>query len=592
MSAPLTFGVELEFAIATEDWRGNRELLAPGLNRTTQKPMVSSHVRQRAAKRIFGSALRESGYPVQSDVDIAKDNSQWTLDIDHSVRGPMDSPYKWYAIEVTYPAYSFSAEALRAVENVCSILIKSFIIETNETTGLHVHVRNGNSGFTFDSLRKLMAFLWAFTPQLESLHPFGRTGGSTEEEINFSCSMREASGFATCRGQLKNGRPSPIEGVAAILNSSTKKELYKMVTGSDWNARYMAYNVWDLAMWEMPDESDDTVAYKPTIEFRQHEGTVDPARVINWIRTVVDLFSQRDFTIIHLLNYLDLSGPAKFYADNGYPLKHAKKVGPDSPKPRWDYERSKIIPYTESQKQQQRALHDTFEALQRASRAQGELEAQRQVFKFDPTEAIWLVHNPLLNIESATLFNEGVGEYVQTPDSSRVNSPQPYDGLEESSSSHRGSDKHPGSSEGQKNSEGEEDNFDKSDDSIGEWLIKNGLPPPSSLGSDESSDCSKGRSNDQGDSSVDSGNDSCGAIHVATAVKIVYSNVAEPTSNYDHEAQVTFNHGNIYDSESDDHGLSPLDLLVEAAQGYDSSSDDLVICQLTYSLGYHPKIPT
>ena len=132
--------------------------------------------------------------------------------------------------------------------------------------------------------------------------------------------------------------------------------------------------------WFIESKHDREYNYHPpTIEFRGHEGTLEPARVISWIKTLVSIISfvdtadlesltyllqkaldekwqkqgidqdeelqakfgpipaEGDFTIIDLLRYMQLDELADFYSDKIYEF-----VGiPPIHKPRlwlWDYE--------------------------------------------------------------------------------------------------------------------------------------------------------------------------------------------------------------------------------------------------------------
>ena len=64
--------------------------------------------------------------------------------------------------------------ALQEVDRAVSLLSNTYLLSLNKTTGLHVHVRNGLHGFYFHTLQHLMAFLFAFEPQLNTLHLQGR----------------------------------------------------------------------------------------------------------------------------------------------------------------------------------------------------------------------------------------------------------------------------------------------------------------------------------------------------------------------------------------------------------------------------------
>ncbi|KAH6678453.1 hypothetical protein B0J14DRAFT_449226, partial [Halenospora varia] len=124
--------------------------------------------------------------------------------------------------------------------------------------------------------------------------------------------------------------------------------------------RYVAYNFLPLLQWENAPEA---AWNKPTVEFRQHKGTLDSESVLAWIQVAVGIVRfcrdataasfldlvhvvkhetweklgdgrdeerERDngpilaekrhngFNIFHLLERIGLSGPMRFYQKRGF----------------------------------------------------------------------------------------------------------------------------------------------------------------------------------------------------------------------------------------------------------------------------------
>lgn len=128
-----------------------------------------------------------------------------------------------------------------------------------------------------------------------------------------------------------------------------------------FNDKAMRYNVSNLVKY-LQDEDEPSNSGIPTIEFRQHEGTLDAQRVVQWCSTVVgiinfvdtadqvylrnlllkvvdetwqkegylkDVFQQDkfgpipaegSFTVIDLFRYMHLNEQAKFYSSRLNPV--------------------------------------------------------------------------------------------------------------------------------------------------------------------------------------------------------------------------------------------------------------------------------
>jgi hypothetical protein len=102
---------------------------------------------------------------------------------------------------VISPAFDFTAESLKAVEDMCLLLTNNYRTDVNETTGLHVHVGHRSQGFKFQDIQKLLAFLWTFDPMLETLHPQFRV------DRDYVHSLRERSNFSNNWGIKWGSRP-------------------------------------------------------------------------------------------------------------------------------------------------------------------------------------------------------------------------------------------------------------------------------------------------------------------------------------------------------------------------------------------------
>ncbi|RDL41899.1 uncharacterized protein BP5553_01878 [Venustampulla echinocandica] len=385
MSEHLTFGIELEFAVGylapydkTPEDLGNREARLPFLydyinefkwrdscdfdNVLRDDCICSdSEIPTDGAMEHIADTLREANYSVQvagPSSGTSHDLSKWMVTFDSSIHGPakdcsrpgemIGSGYRYFGIELVSPVLNFSSSSLQAVANICELLTSKYVINTNDSTGLHVHVGNGTDGFSFNNIRKLVSFFWAFTPQLNTLHPPVRQSMNHTGNTCYG-SLRENSEFSLwCRTECTTN-PSILKKLTILLDCVDQATLLKSIENLYSEDRGMAYNFMGLV-----EENG-----KPTIEFRQHEGTMDAAAATAWIETAVGivnfcqnasamslnvllnitmfeswerLFDGRDderervygpplaedaFTVIDLLKHINLHGPAQFYEERG-----------------------------------------------------------------------------------------------------------------------------------------------------------------------------------------------------------------------------------------------------------------------------------
>ncbi|KAM3071269.1 hypothetical protein ACMFMF_007742 [Clarireedia jacksonii] len=332
-----TFGVEFEFVIAAicdprqpkidpDDQRQvyfdtiDEDFLDKSPGAQTAHRTIANHF---TIQRHIRAVLRQGGFATgdgdNGDIDV------WEVVGDASIRTQLGGEYQYFGIEVRTPAFYYESDALLAIRGVCSLLKSQFRVSVNKSCGLHVHVGNcAGDGFTLPHLRRIVAFLHAFEPQLDTVHPSHRLR-------NIYCD--------SFRGGTKY---------------SYLQELTNMAC--DGSGTSLAYSL---------DRIQDAVRYvslRPfaTIEFRQHEATLEFEEVDMWIHTVIGIiawlhhasdnevgallsiaeqenwaaegekgglhdadmmlrlgpaFADREFTFTDLLKSMNLSGPADYYKD-------------------------------------------------------------------------------------------------------------------------------------------------------------------------------------------------------------------------------------------------------------------------------------
>ena len=371
----LSFGIEVEMLVATlSPWdphpnpRETRTVSFPrepnAKNPTVAVGATHEDVMHHVSQTLLAAGLQVSTTEFQTH-DPDPDFTAWSVDRDPSV-GPLEversrNGYQSVGIEVRSPAYFYSANSLKEVGYAMGVLTSKYVLSVNHTTGLHVHVGNGMESFQFDTMRRLIAFLWAFEPQISTLHPPQRFNH------NWAGSLRYASVFSRSFGDACSRLPRPLEGVAHFLKSNNWQGLLADCGSGNGRIPRLAYRFADLAQFH---EDRRLPTHKLTVEFRQHAGSVDGEEIKNWVRATVgivgfiidsdpralkDLFSiiaaetfdgengetiepvlaETEFTIIDLLRHMNLNIPAAYYQQRGlYKIRlgfDGEVVNPKSP---------------------------------------------------------------------------------------------------------------------------------------------------------------------------------------------------------------------------------------------------------------------
>lgn len=358
----LTFGVEFEFALAIVADRSRPHPELEGETRVLRIEPIAEDIKftndcftvtHITIQDHISRALTSAGYPCESSRKAKKGYGKWEVKQDGSIREPAcEFNYTWFEVELVSPAMWFCEESIQAVMNVCQIVTSTYLVHVNETCGFHVHVGIGNENlgkFKFSTLRNLYALLWAFEPQLDTLHPSHRQEG-------WFCQSLRRKTYKDKHGQMLK----PLEGISAFLKCKDVDELAEVI----YITRSQAYNI-SNALDKF--SSSDMRYSKDTIEFRQHEATLDGERVKAWIKTVVgivnfardielnpDYFTrllevakfevvekdrskarlcEKGFTVIDLLKSLGLFEPALFYLKRGLYGPHRPRYSPLSPMP-------------------------------------------------------------------------------------------------------------------------------------------------------------------------------------------------------------------------------------------------------------------
>lgn len=154
----------------------------------------------------------------------------------------------WYGCEVVSPVLEYNAESLETIKKVCAAIERAGGT-ANLACGMHVHV--GLRDRTTDNVKNLVRAYGHFANEIDSVLPRSRRNGGASSRW--------------CRPVFNSiNRTRFLQRLACCSSIS---DIDYLIQG--YNSRYSALSL---------------AAYSRigTIEFRQHSGTCDPAKVCFW----------------------------------------------------------------------------------------------------------------------------------------------------------------------------------------------------------------------------------------------------------------------------------------------------------------------
>lgn len=303
----LSFGIELEFSLAAlpfdvEDLEvpdGRKVYGIIGEDGGPNQPTVQLTLalllkkkgdRRNATQRHISNTLTKIGIRAIGEMDRVHEFAdmpldRWNVTEDTTIKHPplegFRTFYEFQEVEMQSPAYLMTEGSLRDVQRVCHLITRTYRTYNGQSTGLHVHVGNSTRGFTLETVQNVVAILFAFEPQLDTLHPEHR------RKNGYCLPLRSSSRLALRMLEEK----IDLRDILDEIYKTSINQLIKLMSASDGSGWKMGVNLENLLepyvderrSFHHPDD------LKKTIEFRQHEGTLDPKAVYNWAKVCVNL---------------------------------------------------------------------------------------------------------------------------------------------------------------------------------------------------------------------------------------------------------------------------------------------------------------
>ena len=174
-----------------------------------------------------------------------------------------DDEHDYFGMELISRILRPTQDSFKEIEKVLDLIKSLFTLETNMSTGLHVHVGNQSDGFPFHTLKKFALTVVAFEHIIHSIHPDDRIDRDAwwcrPPSFNFDLAgllhFEQISKVESCKD---------ISSIIDVLNSGNRRE--------------SAYNFQNLI-----NTDPDLEKSKQTIEFRQHAGSSDSQEITSWV---------------------------------------------------------------------------------------------------------------------------------------------------------------------------------------------------------------------------------------------------------------------------------------------------------------------
>lgn len=243
--------------------------------------------------------LRKKGFGVNDAYTLEPSPKLWSVKEDASVYGEGLFGYEGYrnnpfvhdeaevGIEITSPAFSYTNKSIRKISDFLRVLKRSFNCRVSSRCGFHVHIGSyttnlyRSQGFSLETIHRLLEILARFERPINRIHPPHRIEGN-----DYCRPLSNKHAFITPNYTWPEPHEkwSPSNPQLIMDDIATLDTL--LVLDTALGGKDTAYNFSNLLTVEEGSEQDPPIN---TIEFRQHQCTVDFCAIVHWVEVVVSL---------------------------------------------------------------------------------------------------------------------------------------------------------------------------------------------------------------------------------------------------------------------------------------------------------------
>lgn len=260
----LTFGIEIECLIECTPAQVAHAGRAAGHSEGSFDREADIHI-------AVCALLTEAGIPTIHNPCGSVGVEAWKIERDGSIRIPeweaRKPGYEYLGMELISRVLPFCEESFREIEKVLARIRGEYGLVVNQSTGLHVHLGNEQKGFEIATIKRLSTLVIAFEHVIDSVHSTSRVYAEENGLLNDYCKPNSVSPNLEYLSFLEQALE--IESCESLWQVREA-----MQGGAD---KKYAYNFLNMF-------SDYKEKVSNTIEFRQHEGTVDASTIIHWVK--------------------------------------------------------------------------------------------------------------------------------------------------------------------------------------------------------------------------------------------------------------------------------------------------------------------
>lgn len=275
------FGIEIEcithFYLPTASWP------LPNTPDKQLRPLYTA-VQERLRQGLLSAGIPVNAAPVPKASPSPARFANWTIERDHSVVAvQVNSPPFWRCgTEMVSPVLPFNGLSYRSIELALNALrVSTSGLYVNDTCAFHVHIGlEDNSNLPFATAKCVALVVVALQDVIEQL-----LDRSVVLSLPFVIFARPPSQLRL----FKETFPAPADRAMAVAQMDSYKELVGLMNppleGGEGrytapNRRYTAYQFTGLEEGLVLKGHSK----KPTLEFRQHQATVNAADVVAWVK--------------------------------------------------------------------------------------------------------------------------------------------------------------------------------------------------------------------------------------------------------------------------------------------------------------------